>query len=657
MTGFPAASSPDRSPDRASSPSTRGGDAGLRDVDGRDLFERAPRVMWVYDIETLRFLAVNDAAVATYGWTRDEFLAMDLRAIRPAEDIALVEQSVATTHAAYARSSGWRHRWRDGTVRDVEIASHDIRWDGRAARLVIVDDVTVRREAEQALLAMNDRLSDQAALLDLATDAIVVYDLDGKVTYWNGGAERTFGWRSADAVGHALVRLLGLASAAWATARAALITAGAWRGEWRGRTRHDDPRVLSVSQTLVRHPDGTPKVVLAILTDVTAQRKLEAQFLRAQRLESIGTLAGGIAHDLNNMLLPVVMSIELLAAEVQTPDGRELLRTIETSARRGADLVRQVLSFARGVEGERTPVVLADLLSGMTRFLHDTLPRHIDIDIAIPRSIPPVMGDATQLHQVLLNLCVNARDAMPDGGTLRISASTVALDANYRVMLPIHTDGPFICLEVADSGCGIDAAVLDRIFDPFFTTKDVGHGTGLGLATVQAIVRSHGGFVTVYSEVGSGTTFRVYLPVVDAVASSTLPAREAAGDLPRGSGELVLVADDEAAIRAITRQTLEAYGYRVLTAADGQEALELFEAHRGEVALVLTDMMMPHLDGPGLIRAVLQRDPHMRILAVSGLGANGGVAKAAGLGVSHFLPKPYTANTLLQKIADTLRRE
>jgi CheY-like chemotaxis protein len=177
------------------------------------------------------------------------------------------------------------------------------------------------------------------------------------------------------------------------------------------------------------------------------------------------------------------------------------------------------------------------------------------------------------------------------------------------------------------------------------------------LATVQAIVRSHGGFVTVYSEVGSGTTFRVYLPVVDAVASSTLPARAAAGDLPRGSGELVLVADDEAAIRAITRQTLEAYGYRVLTAADGQEALELFEAHRGEVALVLTDMMMPRLDGPGLIRAVLQRDPRMRILAVSGLGANGGVAKAAGLGVSHFLPKPYTANTLLQKIADTLRRE
>lgn len=629
----------------------------LRKLDWQELFESAPRAMWVYDLETLRFLAVNDAAVATYGWSRAEFLAMDLRAIRPAEDVVSVERSVATTRDAFARTAGWRHRWKDGSMREVEIASHELTWEGRPARLVLVDDVTVRREAEQAMLAMNDQLRKQAALLDLATDAIVVCELDGRISYWNGGAARSFGWQAGEVLGRAFPDVLLLEHVAFTEAFHAASTAegGAWRGEWRGTTRGEDEVVFSVSLSVVRDTQQAPFAVLAILTDITAQRKLEAQFLRAQRLESIGTLAGGIAHDLNNMLAPIVMSIQLLADEVTSAEGRELLRTIEGSARRGADLVKQVLSFARGVEGERVPVELAELVRDIERLLHDTLPRHIALEVDVPPDLPPVRGDATQLHQVLLNLCVNARDAMPAGGQLRVAARAITLDAHYAVMVPDGVEGPFLRIDVSDTGIGIAPAVLDRIFDPFFTTKPFGQGTGLGLATVQAIVRSHGGFVNVYSEVGKGTTFRLYLPVLTGTASdiaTVVPTVE----MPRGNGELVLVVDDEAAIRAITRQTLEAYGYRVLLAADGEEALSLFGAHADEVALVLTDMMMPRLDGPGLIAALLHRAPRTRILAVSGLGANGGVAKAAGLGVTDFLAKPFTADTLLSTISAVLQR-
>ncbi|GAB1342078.1 PAS domain-containing hybrid sensor histidine kinase/response regulator [Gemmatimonas sp.] len=632
--------------------------AELRKLDWQELFEIAPRAMWVYDLETLQFLAVNDAAVATYGWSRTEFLAMDLRAIRPVEDVGSVEKSVATTREAFARSTGWRHRWKDGSLREVEIASHELTWEGRPARLVLVDDVTVRREAEQTLLAMNDQLRKQAALLDLATDAIVVCELDGRVSFWNGGAARNFGWQAGDVLGRAFAEVLLLEHVAFAEAFRTATTAesGAWRGEWRGTTRAEDEVVLSVSLSVVRDSHQAPYAVLAILTDITAQRKLEAQFLRAQRLESIGTLAGGIAHDLNNMLAPIVMSIQLLADEVTSDEGRELLRTIEGSARRGADLVQQVLSFARGVEGERLSVALADLVRDIERLLHDTLPRHIVLDVDVPLDLPPVRGDATQLHQVLLNLCVNARDAMPAGGQLRVVARAITLDAHYAVMVPDGIEGPFLCIDVSDTGIGIPPAMLDRIFDPFFTTKPFGQGTGLGLATVQAIVRSHGGFVNVYSEAGKGTTFRVYLPQLTGAASE-LVAKAPVAEMPRGHGELVLVVDDEAAIRAITRQTLEAYGYRVLLAADGEEALSLFGVHADAVALVLTDMMMPRLDGPGLIAALLHRAPHTRILAVSGLGANGGVAKAVGLGVTNFLAKPFTADTLLNTIAAVLQRD
>jgi CheY-like chemotaxis protein len=338
---------------------------------------------------------------------------------------------------------------------------------------------------------------------------------------------------------------------------------------------------------------------------------------------------------------------------VQDADSLALLRTIEVSAQRGANLIRQVLTFARGVEGKRQEVRLADVLKELEHILSETIPRNIAIQLTVTDDLWPVQGDPTQLHQVLLNLCVNARDAMPTGGRINISAKNVRLDDHYVAMnIDAHV-GPYVRIDVEDNGTGIDAAILDKIFDPFFTTKPVGQGTGLGLATTQTIIKSHGGFIRAYSEPNNGTRFRIYLPAGTSAAvagADDLPAPA----VPRGQGQLVLVVDDEDAIRQVTRRALEANGYRVLVAANGALAVALFAQHIGRVDLVLTDMMMPVMDGPATILALRQIRPNVRIIGASGIEHNGMLAQAVGAGLKHFLPKPYTADVLLRTLADAL---
>jgi nitrogen-specific signal transduction histidine kinase/ActR/RegA family two-component response regulator len=393
------------------------------------------------------------------------------------------------------------------------------------------------------------------------------------------------------------------------------------------------------------------------MSDQTERKRLEAQFLRAQRMEGIGTLAGGIAHDLNNVLAPILMSIELLKLDLRDkPQMLKTLETIEGSARRGADLVRQVLTFARGLDGQRVAVNVRHLLNDLQQIIRETFPRNIDIKVAggPPSDLWPIAGDPTQLHQVLLNLAVNARDAMPRGGSLAFTAENITIDQQYAATSRDVTAGPYVVLKVADTGVGIPPEIRDRIFEPFFTTKEVGKGTGLGLSTAHAIVKSHGGFVTVYSETGRGTTFKVYLPADPALRSR--PSAPEVVDLPRGRGELVLVVDDESSIRDITQRTLEAFGYHVLTASDGAEAVAVFAQHRERIALVLTDMLMPVMDGPAVIMALTRMQPSVRIIAASGLNANDNLAKAVNAGVKDFLPKPYAADTLLRLFREVLDR-
>ncbi len=395
--------------------------------------------------------------------------------------------------------------------------------------------------------------------------------------------------------------------------------------------------------------EDNPNEGICFVIDLTERKKLEQQFLRAQRMESIGTLAGGIAHDLNNILAPIMMSIDLLKGMSENPQAVAILATIEVSAKRGADIVKQVLSFARGMEGEKMEVQPKHLLQDIETIIKDTFPKNIRREFSLPNNLWKILGDPTQLHQILLNLCVNARDAMSNGGSLTITVENVVLDEQYATMHIEAKAGQYVCINVTDSGSGIPPAIIDKIFEPFFTTKDMGKGTGLGLSTVMAIVKSHGGFINAYSEQGKGTTFKVYLPATE-VSSKAKGDTVALPSPPRGKGETILVVDDEASILTITSKTLEAFGYRTLTADDGADAVALYAQHRDKIAVVLTDMAMPIMDGATTIRALKKINPAIKIIAASGLNTNGGATKVSEGGVKYFLTKPYTAGTLLNAV-------
>jgi PAS domain S-box-containing protein len=395
--------------------------------------------------------------------------------------------------------------------------------------------------------------------------------------------------------------------------------------------------------------EDKPDEGVCFVLDLTERKKLEQQFLRSQRMESIGTLAGGIAHDLNNILAPIMMSIQVLKDKALIPQAKGILETIEASASRGADVVRQVLSFARGLQGERNEIQPKHLVRELAIIIKDTFPKNIRLEFSIPENIWPILADATQVHQILLNLSLNARDAMPKGGVLSIAVENCILDKHYAAMNLQAQAGRYVRISVTDSGAGMKPEILDKIFEPFFTTKGVGKGTGLGLSTVMAIVKGHEGFVNVYSELGQGATFRVYLPVLE----SSVPARKQSSEktgLPRGNGQTILVVDDEASILKITKKMLLSFGYKVLTATNGAEAMAVYSKHKKKIAVVLTDMAMPVMDGAAVILALIKINPKVKIIAASGLRVKSSLTKKSQAKVKHFLSKPYTAETLLNTL-------
>lgn len=528
------------------------------------------------------------------------------------------------------------------------------RFDGDGPLRVVVahENITERKMAEQSLRESEQILREQASLLDKARDAILVRDLEHRVTYWNKGAERLYGWTAQELMGRKAYEVLYRDVGPFWEATAAVLKEGEWHGELQQIDKAGGVILIEGRWTLVRDGAGQPESILAINTDITEKKKIEQQFLRAQRVENIGALAGGIAHDLNNVLAPIMMSIDILKMTNREPRAQNILANIESSARRGADMVQQILSFARGVEGQRVMIDPRQVILDMQHLVQDTFPKNIRFQTELSADLFTFLGDHTQVHQVLLNLCVNARDAMPDGGTLTVGAQSFTVDTHYAAMHPDAKPGPYVMINVTDTGTGIPQEVADKIFDPFFTTKEQGKGTGLGLSTVLAIVKSHLGFLKLESESGKGTTFTVCFPAQD--GSAGIVSVDAQEMMPHGQGELILIVDDEAAVRTITQLTLEANGYGVLVAADGAEAVAIFAQHAGEVAAVLTDMMMPVMDGPATIQVLKLMNPGVKIIAASGLSANGEVARAKGMGVEHFLAKPYSAQTILKTLRQVL---
>jgi PAS domain S-box-containing protein len=509
----------------------------------------------------------------------------------------------------------------------------------------------LKREMEERR-KLQEQFRNQASLLDKARDAIIVSDLEHRISYWNKSASRLYDWSAEEAIGRSMPELICKDITVYSRAFAELMKSGEWVGELQ-QTRKDGSEItVEARWTLVCDANDSPTSILAINTDVTKQKQLEHQFLRAQRMESIGTLAGGIAHDLNNVLTPITMSIELLKRKMPDEKCQDILDTIATSTRRGADMVKQVLSFARGMEGRRVQVEVKHLLKDIVKMCQDTFPKQIQTDLRLEHNLWTVEGDPTQLHQVLLNLCVNARDAMADGGQLVVSAQNEILDERYTSLNLEAKIGPHVVIQVEDSGAGMPREVIDKIFDPFFTTKEVGRGTGLGLSTSLSIVKSHGGFIRVESEPRKGTRFRLYLPAI-MTTQPQLPDEEKF--VPQtGNGETVLVVDDEEFVREVTQKTLELYDYKVLQAADGAEAINIFsqDKDRHQIAAVLMDMMMPGLDGAATIAILQKINPAVRVIATSGVGDY--AARAAALGVHRFMQKPYTGDTLLKEIGQAV---
>ncbi|KAM3115893.1 response regulator [Phormidesmis sp. 146-33] len=496
-----------------------------------------------------------------------------------------------------------------------------------------------RQRAEQ-------KIREQAALLEITTDAMLVRDLQHKIVFWNKGAERLFGWKAEEAIGQNVNQLMyRKSSSQLKEAVNTVLEKGEWIGELNKITKSGQEVIVESRWTLVRDDAKRPKSILTVDTDITEKKQLEAQFFRAQRLESIGTLASGIAHDLNNILTPILAASQLLPLKLKNLDDRSqlLLQLLETNAKRGADLVKQVLSFTRGVEGRRMVLQTRHLIGEIERTIQETFPKSITVCTHIPKDLWTVSGDSTQLHQVLMNLCVNARDAMLSGGLLTISAQNQWLTENDARLNFEAQVGPYIVISIADTGMGIPESNLERIFEPFFTTKELGKGTGLGLSTVVGIVKSHGGFVTVSSQEGKGTEFKVFLPAVMVREARSQDDSE----LRKGAYSLILVVDDEASVRDSTRIALESYEYQVLTATNGREAIDLYARYSQDIRLVLLDLMMPVMDGPETIAILKRMNPEIEIVAMSGLSSKSMIGEAAAAGVQRFLSKPFTVRELL----------
>jgi PAS domain S-box-containing protein len=503
-----------------------------------------------------------------------------------------------------------------------------------------------KRRLEEQRRAAELKIREQAALIEKAQDAILVEDMRGQIIYANPSAEKLYGWSVAELQHNGAAQQISAACAErFADARKVALATGEWLGELEQTTRAGQKLMVTSRCTLIKNERGEPQSLLFINTDVTEKKRLELEFFRAQRIESIGVIAGGMAHDLNNSLAPILMGLQLLQKQRSDEETQRMLAVMEANTHRGADMVKQVLLFSRGRDGEKEPLSLGNLLREMERIVRQTFPKAINVATLAPSDLWPVLGNATQLHQVLLNLCINARDAMPNGGELTLAADNVALENQEAAQISNGKPGRFVMLLVSDTGSGIPPEILSRIFEPFFTTKPAGQGTGLGLSTLIRIVNQHEGFVNVRSEPGHGTTFEIYLP--SAIIAPTGETKKlSVGELPRGNDELILVVDDEQSVREMIALGLTAQGYRVITAASGADAIAEFERCAAEVRLVVLDTDMPVLTGQATIPHLRVRKPAVPIILMSGECETIGNADSNGQ-----LTKPFQLEVLLQTVA------
>lgn len=590
----------------------------------------------------------NDAFLQIIGYDRTDLKSGNLnwQNITPPEYTRINQAAMAELSNSGAFTAFEKEYFRKDGSRIPVMLGGALLDESQQALVSFVLDLTEHKQAE-------DKIREQAALLNITTDAIIVRNLDNKIQYWNKGAEHIYGWNLEEAIDQNANQLLYQPDSLnqLKIVLKSLKENGTWQGELYQVNKQGKEIIVASRWTLMCDPQGQPKSVLTVNTDITEKKQLESQFLRTQRLESLGTLAGGIAHDLNNILAPILATAQLLKLKFPNADkqSKHLLDIIEANTKRGAALVKQVLQFTRGVEGKRAIVQVKNLIYEVKQIAEKTFPKSIKLLVDVESELWLVSADPTHLHQVLMNLVVNARDAMPNGGTLTISGENVFIDEHYARMNLDASVGSYLKLTVKDTGIGMSAEIADKIFEPFFTTKEIGKGTGLGLSTVRGIVKSHGGFIDVSTKVGEGSEFNVFLPTVEASVSTQAEPLNSLN----GNAEWILVVDDETAILETTKVSLETYNYHVLTASDGIEAISLCAQHKNKIAVALVDMMMPSMDGVTTIQTIQKIAPQIKAIAVSGFVSNDKLREANG--IKNFIAKPYTIQELMQTLHTVLR--
>jgi PAS domain S-box-containing protein len=607
-----------------------------------------------------RILYVNPAFEKVTGYKPDEVLGRTTQFLRgPGTSIEDIRRfDVALAARRHIRGELLNYR-KDGTPVWLEIDATTTRNPSTGAEFFVFTerDITERKKAEAAGREQERVLA--TLFSNLPGMAYRAFN-DGVWTmeFVSGGCRELTGYEPEDIIGSRLKSFDDITEPEDRKAVHQIISRAVERGEpfeltYRIRTRDGTLKWVWERGRAVPGADGPVEMLEGFISDITERKLLESQVLQSQRLESVGTLAGGVAHDLNNVFAPIMMAGDLLADRAQDKDDAQLLDVIAASAKRGAELVRQILLFARGMEGPRIAVDSAALFTELKAFLDSTLPKSIRVNFEIPPGLAAISGDPVQLHQMLLNLSVNASDAMPNGGRLAISATPTSVSASAPRPHPDAVPGSFIRIDISDTGCGIPDILKGQIFDPFFTTKGVGRGSGLGLSTARSIVKAHCGFITFVSTEGIGTTFSVFLPTAEMGLSKTTRGdapKVHTGPLPRGKGENILVVDDEDSVRVIMRSTLESFGFRAVVAADGAEAVALFRSAPALFDMALVDMQMPGLDGGKTIMALRHIRPELPIVGASGLATNQNKEQAAANGVRHFLDKPFSVETLIRTV-------
>ncbi len=628
--------------------------ARSRDAENQSqlLFSANPCPMWVYDRTTLRFVSVNEAAIQTYGFSREQFLAMTILDIRPPEDKPTLRNHVTQRELGFNNAGIWRHRKKDGSLLSVEIRGFAFDRSGGHYELILVNDVTQEKVTEEALRQSQASLQ---SLVDSAPFGICRSLLDeDRFESLNPAMLKILGGYSLDEVlGLKISTQLYSAPKDRGRLVEVLRRNGRIEGQEVSLLRRDGSTVpVRLSGSITRDVDTSKEYFAGYIEDMTQQSALEQQVRQVQKLEAVARLAGGVAHDFNNILVVIKLSTELMLAQI-TPDSplSKPLLQVSNAADRAAALTRQMLALGRQQIMQVRVINLNSVVAETTHMLRRIIGEDIELATNLCDKLANSRLDPDQVGQVILNLAVNARDAMPEGGTLHLETSNVDLDDAYTKEHPPVQPGRYVMLAVSDTGTGIDKSILPRIFDPFFTTKEVGKGTGLGLSIVYGIVKQSGGYVWVYSEPGHGTTFKLYFPTIAAPLEHPVARSET---FSGPGGQTILVIEDEATIRGNVRECLQQLGYRVLEAENGEAALLTCDDVAGKLDLVLTDLVMPGMGGYQLAVELTHRYPEVRVLFMSGYTEDSAARRDILLKGSAFLQKPFSVADLSNAVHQVL---